>query len=149
MPAITLAQEALRVPKSMPTPDKNETSLQIKEIMVPIAYRNGEGSTEACVTTVMINKDLALVTIPGEPLVQHQLNLAAESPVRDTLMLGLAYSGQGAPFLVYVPTEQAAKEGGYSGTECVFVEGAAGKNMVNAALECIEVFVRGQEKAGQ
>jgi len=134
---IALGKAALRVSKNMPSPRGADTNIRIEESMVPIAYRDGKGSTKACVMTVLINDNLAMVTIPGEALVQHQLNLADGSPVPNTLLLGYAYSGRGCPFLIYVPTEKAAREGGYSATECVFVEGAAGRNMVNAGLACI------------
>ena len=96
---------------------------------------------EAQVTTVVINDDLAFVTIPGEPFVQHQLNLAAKSPVPNTLMLGVAYCGRGCPFLIYIPTVQAVKEGGYGATQCSYVSADTGDRMVNAAVASIKELV--------
>jgi len=142
---VTLAREAMRVRKTCLFHKTSKHPLRIEETMVPIAYRNGKGSTEACIVTAIINDELALVTIPGEPHVQHQLDLSAESPAPNTFLLGYAYSGRGCPFLIYVPTEKAAKAGGYSATECVFVEGAAGRKIVNTGLACIENLLKNRE----
>jgi hypothetical protein len=84
--------------------------------------------------TVVIQGDLALVAIPGEPFVQHQIDLSAKAPVPNALVLGLAYSGRGTPFTVYLPTVQAVKEGGYGAAECSFLAADAGERLVNEAL---------------
>ena len=94
--------------------------------------------------TAVINNELALVTIPGEIFIQHQLNLREKSPLANTFLLGVAYVGAGSPFLIYIPTVQAAKEGGYGAdiNRCSFVSADAGDRMVNAAL----VSIRDLEK---
>ena len=51
-------------------------------------------TTEVGLLTVVIKRDLALVAIPGEPFIQHQLDLTAKSPLANTFILGLAYHGQ-------------------------------------------------------
>ena len=136
-----LGQAAVSLAESIATPAPTEAAIRIKETMVPIAHRDGGGSTEACVMSVVINEETAMVTIPGEPFVQHQLNLAAHSPIPNSMVLGLAYCGSGNPFLIYVPTAQAVAEGGYGATECSFVEPDAGANMVNAGLAFLTAFV--------
>ena len=93
--------------------------------------------------TVVINNDLALVTIPGEPFIQHQLDLYKESPIPDTFMLGVSYCGAGSPFLIYIPTAQAVKEGGYGAdmNKCSFVAADAGEKMVDQAVIAIEELI--------
>ena len=139
---ISLGKAAVHLAKDTIPAQRAENSLKAAQNLVRIAYRGRRGFTEACITTVLINKDLALVTIPGEPFIQHQLNLSSESAVPNTLMLGVAYSGRGCPFLVYIPTAQAVKEGGYGATECSFVEPLAGKRMVTMALTRINDFMK-------
>jgi neutral ceramidase len=131
---VILAEAALRLSNDMTTLPEPGGSLQAAEQMVKLAYRNDRGSTDACVMTVLINRELAMVTIPGEPFIQLQLDLAEKSAAPDTIMLGLAYAGRGNPFLIYVPTEQAVTEGGYGATDCAFLEPEAGERMVNTAL---------------
>jgi hypothetical protein len=121
---------------------KAEASLRVKENLVTIPHRIGSKTSQACVMTAMIGNELALVTIPGEPFIQHQLNLRNKSPVPNTFLLGIAYCGQGSPYLVYIPTAQAVKEGGYGASECSFVSGEAGDLMVNAAAAAIAELAR-------
>lgn len=49
-------------------------------------------------------------------------------------------NAEASPFLIYVPTVQAVKEGGYGAdfNRCSFVSADAGDLMVNAAAAAIE-----------
>ena len=142
---ISLGKGALRVAKAIKSQqDKKSSSIEIKENLVKLPHRHGDKVTEACVMTAVINNDLALVTIPGEIFIQHQLDLTKKSPVANTFLLGVAYCGAGSPFLLYVPTVQAAKEGGYGAdvNRCSFVAADAGERMVNAAVASIKGLMR-------
>jgi hypothetical protein len=109
--------------------------------MVKIPYRTGNKFSDVCVTSVVINRDLALVTIPGEIFVQHQLNLSKKSPVPNTFIMGISYCGRGSPYVIYIPTAQAAKEGGYGAAECSYVSADAGDRMMNTALASINELI--------
>jgi len=135
---VALAKAALRIAANMPPLKSVKTSLQVKEEMIDVPYRAGDKTTDACIMTVVINGTLALVTIPGEPFIQHQLNLRERSPLPLAFMLGLAYSGRGSPCLVYVPTVQGVKEGGYGADQASFVAADVGDRMVNAATAAIK-----------
>ncbi|MEN9576937.1 MAG: hypothetical protein RL514_4792 [Verrucomicrobiota bacterium] len=135
---VSLAKGALRVAADLKArPTSAKPSLQVKESLLTLPHRHGTQTTEVGLLTVVLNHDLALVTIPGEPFIQHQLDLAAQSPVANTFLLGLAYHGKGTPFVVYLPTVQAVKEGGYGAAECSFLAADAGARMVNDALSSI------------
>jgi len=141
---MTFLKGALRVAETLqPRQDKKSSSIEIKENIVRLPHRSGDKITDACVMTAVINNDLALATIPGEPFVQHQINLRKKSPLANTFLLGVAYCGEGSPFLIYVPTVQAVKEGGYGADVnwCSFVSADAGDLMVNAAAAAIEELV--------
>jgi neutral ceramidase len=137
---ISLGKGALRVAADLKTeaaagaPDNSAGALHVKESLLTIPNRSGSRTTDVGLSTVVIGRKLALVAIPGEPFIQHQLDLAAKSPVADTFVLGLAYCGQGTPFAVYIPTVQAVKEGGYGATECSFLAADAGENLIAEAL---------------
>ena len=106
----------------------------MKESLLTLPHRNGAPTSDVGLLTIVLNRDLALVAIPGEPFIQHQLDLTAKSPLANTLILGLAYHGKGTPFVVYIPTVQAVKEGGYGAAECSFLAADAGERMVNEAV---------------
>lgn len=129
--ALKIAAELMALPK-----DSTQTvpGIQVKESLLTIPNRQGNKSTDVGLLTVVINRDLALVTIPGEPFIQHQLDLTAKSPIPNTFILGLAYYGKGSPFVVYIPTVRAVREGGYGATECSFLAPDAGEKMVQEAI---------------
>jgi hypothetical protein len=133
---ISLAKRALRVSAELKNSEQSP-KLQIKESLLTIPNRSGNKTTDVGLLTVVINRNLAFVAIPGEPFIQHQLDLTAQSPIANTFILGLAYHGKGTPFVVYIPTVQAVKEGGYGATECSFLAANAGEKMVAEALMSI------------
>ena len=139
---ISLAKGALRVAATLkPRSDTLRSSLQVKESLLTLPHRHGSQTTEVGLLTVVINQDLAFVAIPGEPFIQHQLDLTAKSPIPNTFILGLAYHGRGTPFVVYLPTAQAVKEGGYGAAECSFLVADAGERLVNEAVARIRELV--------
>ena len=138
---IALAKAALRIAADLKTPPAGaRPALQIKASLLTIPHRHGTQSTEVGVLTVVLNRNLAFVAIPGEPFVQHQLDLTAKSPIANTFILGLAYHGRGTPFVVYIPTAQAVKEGGYGAAECSFLAADAGEKFVQEAVGRIREF---------
>lgn len=139
---ISLGKGALRVAAEMNRLGQNskllaKPDIQVQESLLTIPNRGDSQTTEVGLLTVVINRDLALVAIPGEPFIQHQLDLTANSPLPNTFILGLAYHGQGTPFVVYIPTVQAVKEGGYGATECSFLAADAGEKLINASVHSI------------
>ncbi len=84
----------------------------------------------APVTTLVINKQIALVGLPGEPFVGLQLLLKSRSPLTTTFMTGYTNGYYG-----YFPTINAAVAGGYGGNTLVTrVEVGAGERMVDRGL---------------
>lgn len=133
---ISLGKGALRVAAELKNSGQSP-KLQFKESLLTIPNRSGSKTTDVGLLTVTINRELALVAIPGEPFIQHQLDLTAKSPIANTFILGLGYHGKGTPFVVYIPTVQAVKEGGYGATECSFLAADAGEKIVTEALVSI------------
>ncbi len=82
------------------------------------------------VSSVLINKKIALVGMPGEPFVDFQVNWRARCPVRDAFFVGYANG-----YLDYFPTIRAAAEGGYGGGDSdTYVAVGAGERMLDQAL---------------
>jgi hypothetical protein len=148
---ISLGKGALRVARDLKSEQTADSgSLKMKESILALGHRNDPTKTSKVgILTVVINNDIALVTIPGEPFIQHQLDLRAKSPLAQTFLLGLAYAGAGTPFAIYIPTAQAVKEGGYGATEASFVEAGAGEKMVNAGIASIKELKTQQPRPTQ
>lgn len=82
------------------------------------------------VTTVLINKRIALVGMPGEPFVAFQADWRGRCPVRDSFFLGYANG-----YFDYFPTILAASQGGYGAADSnTYVEVGAGERMLERVL---------------
>jgi hypothetical protein len=82
------------------------------------------------VTTVLINKEIALMTMPGEPFVDFQMNWRDRCPAPHALLLGYTNGYNG-----YFPTILAASRGGYgAASAATWVEPGAGERMVDTAV---------------
>jgi hypothetical protein len=144
---ISVGKGALRVAESIEAPPAGqEQSLAVKQSTLKIKYRNENKFSDVVITTMLINNNIALVSIPGEPFIQHQLDLRARSPLPNTFMLGIAYSGAGCPFTVYIPTVQAVKEGGYGASECSYLEATAGEKIVDEGVATIKALLKADGK---
>lgn len=136
---ISLAKGALRISSTLEATDG--ATIEVAESLLTIPHRAGGGSSDVGLLTVVINRDFALLAIPGEPFIQHQLDLTAQSAIKNSFILGVAYHGNGTPFVVYIPTAQAVKEGGYGASECSFLAPDAGAKMVREGVERIREIV--------
>jgi hypothetical protein len=82
------------------------------------------------VATVLINKRIAWMTMPGEPFVDFQINWRDRCPVRDAFFLGYANGYNG-----YFPTIKAASLGGYGAASATtWLEVGAGERIVDHAV---------------
>ncbi len=135
---ISLGKGALSAAKQI-EPSKNARgSIKVKESVLTLGRRDDKTKTsDVGILTMLINDDIAIVTIPGEPFIQHQLDLVRKSPVANTFLFDLAYCGTGTPFAIYIPTIQAIKDGGYGATESSFLESGAGEKMVDEGVASI------------
>lgn len=84
----------------------------------------------APVTTLVINKQIALVGLPGEPFVGLQLLLKQRSPLAATFLCGYTNG-----YVGYFPTIRDAVVGGYGANTIVTrVEVGAGERMIDRGL---------------
>ncbi|HVN05420.1 MAG TPA: neutral/alkaline non-lysosomal ceramidase N-terminal domain-containing protein [Bryobacteraceae bacterium] len=82
------------------------------------------------VTTVLIDRDIALMTMPGEPFVDFQMNWRDRCPVAHALLLGYTNGYNG-----YFPTIAAASRGGYGAASAsTWVEPGSGERMVDTGV---------------
>jgi len=86
------------------------------------------------VTTVLLDKQIAFLAMPGEPFVDFQMNWRAHCPTHDCFFLGYANGYYG-----YFPSITAASWGGYVASEAsTWMQVGAGERMLDQAF--IRVF---------
>ena len=134
-PAIDFSEDSMAFQLRW-NPDKFHAEV-LREIG-PRAYQAFSAPTQSTlhlpVTTVLINRRIALVGMPGEPFVNFQTDLRARCPVQDCFLLGYTNGYYG-----YFPTIKAAAEGGYGAVSATtWVEAGAGEQMENHGL--IEIY---------
>ncbi len=89
------------------------------------------------VTTLLINKRIALMTMPGEPFVDFQMEWRNRCPVAESFFMGYTDGDFG-----YFPTIRAATYGGYgAANSATRVELGAGSRMVNDAVIRVYEFL--------
>jgi len=78
-----------------------------------------------------LSNDIAIVTLPGEMFVEHQLTIKNLSPFPNTIVLELANASVG-----YVPNKTAFSQGGYEVVNSRLAPGGA-EMMVEAAIQML------------
>jgi hypothetical protein len=82
------------------------------------------------VTTILLNRKIALMGMPGEPFVDFQINWRDRCPVPSAFFVGYANG-----YYDYLPTVRAATEGGYGAADSnTYMAVGTGERMVNHAL---------------
>jgi neutral ceramidase len=148
-----LGQEAARVAKEIRT-QGGDSSIQSSEELVKFPLRWNPEQFHAAllkflgpeamegyidptarefsvpVATVLINKQIAIATFPGEPFVEFQMNWRNRCPVGTALLAGYTNGYYG-----YFPTISAAARGGYgAASAATWVVPGAGESIVDRAV---------------
>ncbi len=156
-----VGHEAARVAQGIATQADADASLQYSEDSLPMNLRwNPAKFREAVLsswgpeaaaefdrqqkqpmrlpaTTLLINKRIALMTMPGEPFVDFQMDWRNRCPVPDALFMGYSTAD-----FDYFPTIRAATFGGYGAANTATrVELGAADRMVDHALIRVYEFL--------
>ncbi|MBS1786408.1 MAG: neutral/alkaline non-lysosomal ceramidase N-terminal domain-containing protein [Acidobacteria bacterium] len=129
-----LAEESLKVVRKL-KPAANP-SAKLHAIAEVKEFRDRWDATKtikAGLTTLLINNNIAIATMPGEPFVDFQIALRDKSEIANTFLFGYAYSA-GGEWIGYVPTLKAATEGGYGAGYNTRIEVGAGEAMIDRAI---------------
>jgi hypothetical protein len=150
----TLGQEAARIAKNIHTQADPHPDLQYAEeyLTVPLRWnpekwrdallavfgpagfqtfptRSGP-EVQLTVVTVLINKRIAILTMPGEPFVEYQIAWRQQCPVQGAFIVGYANGYEG-----YFPTIRSATLGGYGAANpATWVQVGAGDRIVETGV---------------
>lgn len=149
-----LGREAARVAMEIHTESTAEPSIEFAEELMTVRLRWNEAKFRAALlkflgpqgmevygaaikpefqvpaATVLINRKIALMTMPGEPFVEFQMNWRDRCPVPAAFLLGYTNG-----YFGYFPTIAAAARGGYGAASAsTWAEPGAGERMVDRAV---------------
>lgn len=126
-----LADEALKVARKVKPQANASAKLQATAEVKEFRDRwDATKTVKAGLTTLLINQNIAIVTVPGEPFVDLQIALRDKSEIENTFLFGYTYSA-GGEWIGYVPTLKAATEGGYGAGYNTRIEVGAGEAMID------------------
>jgi len=129
-----LADRALRVARSLKPIAKNEGNIAVSSEVLPFRDRWSPKKTlRAGLTRILIDRDIAIATVPGEPFVDLQIALRDKSEIPNTFLFGYTYSA-GGEWIGYLPTIRAASEGGYGAGYNTNIEVGAGEAIIDRAI---------------
>jgi len=129
----TLGQAVLaalkRMPEGNPAPDVHiaERTYDFKDRFNPA------NTIPIQVAHLLLDGSIGILAAPAEIFVSHQISLRDQSPLRHSFIFGYSYVGEGR-FAGYIPTIQAAMEGGYGANYSTRVEVGAGERLVDDAI---------------
>lgn len=103
---------------------------------MPLKFRNRwkpEEELTLGVTALLINGDIGIITMPGEPFHQFQVDFRPKSGVKHAYLFGYCCDGAYA-WPSYLPDLQSAARGGYGASDTTQAEVGAGERLVNQGL---------------
>jgi hypothetical protein len=126
-----LGREAVRVARSL-APRDWENQLRAAEQAHTFRNRwDASRKMEVTISTVFLNKSLALIAVPGNLFLEFQLLLNAKSPVTALLLSG-GFSG-GSSWAGIVPPIIQAAEGGFGASYATEIEVGSGEAIIDQA----------------
>ena len=85
------------------------------------------------ITTVLINREIAIAAVPGEPLHKLQTTWKTQADVPHPLFYGYTYSSGGV-WPGYIPDLKSAAYGGYGADVSTRIEVGAGETIMQRHL---------------
>jgi hypothetical protein len=129
-----LAGAALTIARKLKPPaNDNARLLAAAEVLSFRDRWDSQKNIRAGLTTLLINDQIAIATLPGEPFVDLQIALRDKSEIAHTFLFGYTYS-EGGEWIGYVPTIRAASEGGYGAGYNTRIEVGAGEALIDRHL---------------
>lgn len=115
--------------------DSKQFSFKTKHINAEHRFKENE-SLPLSVTSILINHEIGIVSMPGEPFHLFQNMLRNKSDLPHTFLFG--YSGNGAfDWPKYLPDLQSAARGGYGASDTTVAEVGTGERIVHQGLVMI------------
>lgn len=129
-----LAAQVLNMAKRVPAASPIRYPIQHEAQLLKFSHRwDKEKPVEVGITTVLINREIALAAVPGEPFHKLQTLWKAEAEVPFPLFYGYTYS-LGTNWPGYIPDLRSAAHGGYGADAATSIEVGAGETIIQRHL---------------
>jgi len=129
-----LAGEVLRAARSAKAVEQRPASIQSAAEVMKFPHRwEKEKTLEVGVTTVLINREVAIAAVPGEPLHKLQTHWKTRADAPYPLFYGYTYSSGGG-WPGYIPDLGSAAYGGYGADVTTSIEIGAGEAIIERHL---------------
>jgi neutral ceramidase len=129
-----MAVQVLRAAKEIRPLAENRYPIQSESEVLRFADRwDKEKTVEVGITTVLLNRQIAIAATPGEPMHKLQKRWKAEADVPYPLFYGYTYSS-GGDWPGYIPDLRSAAYGGYGADVTTHIEVGAGEKIVEQHL---------------
>jgi len=131
-----LSYEAIKLAKSIAPKPGSETTIRFMNDSLRFAGRfNKDKNFDVHICTLLINDDIAIATVPGEPFIQLQLDWKQKVGMPQPFVFG--YTWYGGTWPNYIPDIVSAARGGYGADQNgpVMIEVGSGEAIMNKHLE--------------
>lgn len=131
-----LSYEAIKLTKSLAAKPGSQTTLQFMEATQQIIGRFDKDKTyDLHLNSLLINNEIAIATVPGEPFVQLQLDWKQKVGMPQPFVFGYTWSAGTWPN--YIPDIVSAARGGYGADQNgpTMIQVGAGEAIMNKHLE--------------
>jgi neutral ceramidase len=131
-----LSYEAIQLTKSISPKPAKETSVRyLNDSLNFVGRFNKDKPFDVHICTILINDDIAIATVPGEPFVQLQLDWKQKVKVPQPFVFG--YTWFEGTWANYIPDIMSAARGGYGADQNgpTMIEVGAGEAIMNKHLE--------------
>ena len=125
-----LADEVLKTARHMKPGIPNNQPIQ--STSQTLSFRNRwdrDKQVDAFITTVLINGQIAIAAVPGEPFHKFQTMWKSQAEVPVPLFYGYTYTG-GTAWPDYIPDVKSAAHGGYGADMSTHIEPGAGERIM-------------------
>ncbi len=132
---ILLAEDVLDTLNQMEDVAGRSSQLKVATDVIQVNHR-WEEDTTLCfgATSILINDDIGIVTMPGEPFVKFQFDLREEAALPHTFLFGYCDNSYQDWPNWYFPDIASAARGGYGASDAGIAEVGTGERLLNQGL---------------
>jgi hypothetical protein len=129
-----LANEVLEIVEEMRDKPGRSDELLSASSIVTLGHRFQPDETiELGVTTLLVNGNIGVVTMPGEPFHQFQVDLRRKAGLKHAFLFGYCCDGP-YDWPRYLPDLVSAARGGYGASDTTRAEVGSGEQLLNRGL---------------
>lgn len=131
-----LSYEAIKLAKSLAAKPTKETTLRFMNDSLKFTGRYDQDKDfDIHICTLLINDEIAIASVPGEPFIQLQLEWKQKLTVPQPFVFG--YTWYGGTWPNYIPDILSAARGGYGADQNgpTMIEVGSGESIMNKHLE--------------